>query len=489
MSSVQSNITKRVSDAIEDFQDGNLDSQQLEKLRQLLTENAQARQAFCEHNLLSQLVSSKYLFENSTQTTSRHLDSWLTGHIRWIALAIAASLLIGIVTIGFQRPAGQRAEDDQFALQNSDALNAQDALTQVAFRPESAEPPVAVLVDTTNAKWNSQGLFGATGVPLRRGWLDLASGSASVRFDSGAVATLIGPARFQILDSKQGFLASGSMVANVPDSAIGFQVHTKAMQLTDLGTEFGVSVSDSDEAEVYVIKGLVEVESETSEDVSTTFEMRENQAKKFASKVEPDDLPMDKTLAGKIVASRPNQRIGYYTFRSIDNGDGTWTTDPSAKTVGGDGVTFQNFHHVGVEPGPIEFKENLNRWSFKSWRQNYRQDDFYVGFKVAAEPGQLIQLNRLSLELFRAGGREYAELAPQDGVVRVSSDGFKTYQRFALMDNETFVLEPKFVSADFERMKPAAEFEFRFLFKGQTKARAIRLDEVTLDLDVVEAHE
>ena len=346
MNSDQSNITKRVSNAIEDFQDGNLDAQQLEELRQLLTENAQARQAFCEHNLLSQLVSSKYLFEGSSQSNKHHRDSWFAGHKRWISFAVAASLLIGIATIAYQWPAGQRAGDDQFALQNSDALDtsdAQDALTQVAFRPESAEPPVAVLVNATNAKWNSQGLTGASGVPLRQGWLDLASGSASVRFDSGAVATLIGPSRFQILDSKQGFLASGSMVANVPESAIGFQVHTKAMQLTDLGTEFGVSVSDSDEAEVYVIKGLVEVESETSEDVSTTFEMRENQAKKFASKVVPDDLPMDKTLAEKIVASRPNQRIGYYTFRSIDNGDGTWTTDPSAKTVGGDGVTFQNF--------------------------------------------------------------------------------------------------------------------------------------------------
>ena len=73
--------------------------------------------------------------------------------------------------------------------------------------------------------------------------------------------------------------------------------------------------------------------------------------------------------------------------------------------------------------------------------------------------------------------------------MRVSSDGFKTFQRFVLMDNETFVLEPKFVSADFEKIKPAAEFEFRFLFKGQSKARAIRLDEVTLDLDVVEVQE
>ena len=486
MSSDQPNITKRVSDALEDFQDGNLDTQQLEELRQLLAENAQARQAFCEHNLLSQLVSSKYLFEGSSQSNKHHRDSWFAGHKRWISLAVAASLLIGIATIAYQWPADQRAGDHLLVQQDS---NLQNALTQVAFRPESAEPPVAVLVDATDAKWNSQGLSGASGVPLRQGWLDLASGSASVRFDSGAVATLIGPARFQILDSKQGFLASGSMVANVPESAIGFQVHTKAMQLTDLGTEFGVSVSDSDEAEVYVIKGLVEVESETSENVSTKVEMRENQAKKFASKVAPGDLPMDQTLAEKVVASRPDQRIGYYTFRSIDNGDGTWTTDPSAKTVGGDGVTFRNFHHVGVEPGPIEFKENLNRWSFKSWRQNYRQDDFYVGFKVAAEPGQLIQLNRLSLELFRAGGREFAELAPQDGVVRVSSDGFKTFQRFVLMDNETFVLEPKFVSADFEKIKPAAEFEFRFLFKGQSKARAIRLDEVTLDLDVVEVRE
>ena len=52
------------------------------------------------------------------------------------------------------------------------------------------------------------------------------------------------------------------------------------------------------------------------------------------------------------------------------------------------------------------------------------------------------------------------------------------------MNQQLFTGEAKFVSVDLSRLEPASEFEFRFAFRGESKARAIRLDEVTLDCDV-----
>ena len=484
-------LERLIADAIEDCQDGVLDDQQVEKLRELLATSPAARKAYQEHNFLTHLIASKHLLDGGTIQPASGVGSMpIEGRsasrksptpIRWLPLAIAASLLIGLSAVAIHFSEGQRGHHAPFAI---DVSTPPAAISLAAYRPDSSDAPVAVLLKSEAANWNTKGLANAYGVPLRAGWLDLAAGTASIRFNAGAVATLIGPARFELLDSQQGFLAHGNVVANVPPQAKGFQIHTEQMQLTDLGTEFGVRVGVDEDTEVHVINGLVEVES--TQDDSEKFEMRENEAKKFALAAAPANLPVDGKLADSVVASRPDQRIGYYTFDSIEDDEGTWSTNPSAQTVGGDDVTFHNFAYTGIEPGPFEFTRNLNRWSFKGWRPNYRGRHFYFGFKVTANSGKQLQLNSLSLELFRAGGNDLPELAPQDGIVRVSSDGFKTFQRFVLLDQESFVLEPKFVSIDAGKIEPAAEYEFRFLFKGQTKARAIRVDEVTLDLDVID---
>ena len=481
-------IKRQVADLIEDFNDGNLDSEQLAGFREILATNHEARRCFLEHNCLSELISSKYLLDMpDSAANSGSLDTLVGSRtnqpskknkIGWVSLAIAASLALMFATFAWQG-----SGPDPIA---KDTLNRPTSSERLALRPQSADLPIAVLLSTSEAQWKLKGLAGAAGVPLREGWLDLVSGTASIRFNSGAVATVIGPSRFQLINSMQCFLASGSMVANVPEQAHGFKVHTNAMKLTDLGTEFGIRIGDSDDTEVHVIDGLVEVECETDDQKSETFAMRKNEAKSFSSKIMPTNVPVDGEFANDIVVGRPSQRIGYYTFTSTQIGE-NWTTDASATAIGGSDIAFQDFTYVGVEPGPAEFPKNLNRWSFKGWQPQYQGLQKYIGFKVSAEPGKVIQLNSLSLELFRAGGAEHADMAPQDGIVRISSDGFKTFNRFVLLDDETFVGEPKFVSMDIGKIQPASEYEFRFLFKGHSKARAIRLDEVTLDVDVAPA--
>lgn len=488
-------IESYVADVLEDFRDGVLGDAALEEFRALLKVNPLARRAFLEHNLMDHMISSASLFEKTGKPGVKSVldesspagvagNKFAMGKLKfWLPLAIAASLLILLSTAGLFRSDQNKSQQ---ALRNGRPKGASSKnIDQIALRPESAESPVAVLVGAEDAKWNTKGMSSVVGMPLRTGWLDLVSGMASIRFNSGAVARLVGPARFQLIDGQQGYLAGGSVIANVPPAARGFQIHTAAMQLTDLGTEFAVRVGDSDSAEVHVIDGQVEVECETSLASKQTFSMRTDEAKRFVARTDPATLEVDNHFAEHIVPRRQGQRIGYYTFTSEEKSSGRWTTNPSARLVGGDDVRFHDFSFQGVVPAPFEFERNLNRWSFKNWQPKFRSKKFYVGFKVTAPAGKSIQLNGLSLELFRAGGNKQAELAPQDGVVRISSDGFETFQRFVLLDQDTFVLEPKFVSANLKEVKIGDEFEFRFLFRGQSKARAIRLDEVTLDLDVV----
>ena len=494
-------IDKHVFEMIEDFRDGKLDPERLGSFRKLLTENAKARRSYLEHNGLSELIASKYVLETThpngisvTSTASprieparREISLGGIPKAAWTFLAIAASLLIVVGVFSWQ---SQNANPIAKIDVNQPVHRHRPVLKhQAALRPQSSDLPIAVLLGGPQAQWKSARMAGALGVPLREGWVELVSGNASVRFNSGAVATLIGPARFHLIDSMQCFLDSGSMVANVPEQAHGFQVHTKAMELTDLGTEFGVRVGGSDATEVHVIDGLVEVKCETTDDSSETetFAMRKNEAKTFSSKVLPADVPVDLEFASKIVSGRSSQTIGYYTFASTQLGD-SWTTNPSATTVGSSDVEFHDFTYLGVQPGPAEFPRNLNRWSFKRWQPQYRAQQNYVGFKVSADSGKVIQLKNLGLELFRAGGEKLPDMAPQDGVVRISSDGFQTFTRYVLLDNENYVNKPKLISIDVGKIKPAKEYEFRFLFKGQSMARAIRLDEVTLEVDVVPAN-
>jgi hypothetical protein len=484
-------ISKLVSERIEDFRDGNLSSKDLESLRQLLELEPVARQVFVEYNQLAYLISMNshdvegHAVEEFNATELAQVGRKSGSAIgflknKWIGAALAASVL-AMVTL-FVLRAKNPSVNDQLAIQGTDA--GASFSQEFAVRPQASDAPVAVLVDSTNARWNSNTIGQTSGIPLRRGWMELLTGSASLRFNSGAVVNMIAPAKLNLINSQQAFLASGNVVASVPLEAYGFQVVTNAMQLTDLGTEFAVSVAGSGETEVHVLNGLVEIQCQTNDKQSKKIAMREREAKKFADQSQPLNMKFNEAYRDDLVPTRPNQRIGYYTFESNKHLDDSWSTDASAKLIGGDGVVFHDFIYEGVVPGPAEFTRNLNRWSFKRWQESYRLHKNYVGFKVTASSGKAINLKKLSLELFRAGGNDKPDLAPQDGVLQISSDGFKSFDTFKLLDKATYVLKPKFVSNDLTSLAPAKEYEFRFLFKGKTLARAIRLDEVTLDLEL-----
>lgn len=99
-----------------------------------------------------------------------------------------------------------------------------------------------------------------TEATLKKGsQLNLTEGSIELTFESGVKSFIIAPAEITLRDTDVLYLGKGAGWFQVPENAIGFQVQTPDVLVTDLGTEFGVISSKSPLDEVHVFKGKVEV--------------------------------------------------------------------------------------------------------------------------------------------------------------------------------------------------------------------------------------
>ena len=122
---------------------------------------------------------------------------------------------------------------------------------------------IATIAFQSNAAWEEFGL--SKGDSLDVGIFQLDVGIARLDFSSGASITLQGPTKFEIMSSAQTRLHCGILTAQIPESAAGFEVFTPAMDVTDLGTAFGVAVAANGETDVCVFEGKVEVSSSGKE--------------------------------------------------------------------------------------------------------------------------------------------------------------------------------------------------------------------------------
>ncbi|MCE9568336.1 MAG: FecR domain-containing protein [Planctomycetes bacterium] len=125
--------------------------------------------------------------------------------------------------------------------------------------PEPQPREFAKLTDANGCKWGSGTLPTEPGARLGTGRLRLAEGVAKLVFDNGAELRLEGPADLELQDGNRCTLHAGRLVARCPETARGFFVDTPSAKLMDLGTEFGVSVTDGKTSDVQVFEGRVDV--------------------------------------------------------------------------------------------------------------------------------------------------------------------------------------------------------------------------------------
>ena len=121
--------------------------------------------------------------------------------------------------------------------------------------------PVARVTGTHNCRWSSPYETIGYGSMLFAGQrIELADGLAEIEFNDGATVLLEGPATFEVDATDKVALVDGRLAAVVPQQARGFRVHTAALDVFDVGTEFGLVAHLSGSSEVHVFNGLVKAD-------------------------------------------------------------------------------------------------------------------------------------------------------------------------------------------------------------------------------------
>lgn len=122
--------------------------------------------------------------------------------------------------------------------------------------------PAARLVATKNCRWSDAAAAIPCGSSLWPGQrIELAAGTARIDFRRGAVVTLLAPAAIEVQSDSAVRILAGALTARAETKrSHGFVVHTPAMTLVDLGTEFGVLFPLDGVEEVDVLCGRVRAE-------------------------------------------------------------------------------------------------------------------------------------------------------------------------------------------------------------------------------------
>lgn len=121
-------------------------------------------------------------------------------------------------------------------------------------RTSTKSATVASISGELNAQWASKNF--KNGDALAAGNFRLASGVVELTFNSKARVAVEGPAQFKLSDTHSIELRAGKLSAEVPPPAHGFSVKMPNATVVDLGTRFGVNVSN-DMSEVDVFEGKV----------------------------------------------------------------------------------------------------------------------------------------------------------------------------------------------------------------------------------------
>ena len=122
-------------------------------------------------------------------------------------------------------------------------------------------------------RWRPNGKALQIGEPLfdKSRPYTLLKGFAKIRFNSGVTVHLESPAKFMFDSADQMRLEYGQLAARVPKAAKGFRVDTPTCQIIDLGTEFGVTISELGETKVQMFDGKASLASKIGEQQRSAF--------------------------------------------------------------------------------------------------------------------------------------------------------------------------------------------------------------------------
>jgi ferric-dicitrate binding protein FerR (iron transport regulator) len=266
-------------DLIDDYLSGLLDEARLRELDERLRADPDARRYFVRY---ARLHTDLHLEARSRQASERALE-----RIDRMTRAAAP----GSGAARFRRSLLRTCLSPKFLAPAACLLLAAGVVWWSVKGPggqEGRDATVAWLVNGQNCRWSEEEPAG----DMQAGkTLKLERGLAEIRFQCGARVVLEGPATLELLSGKSARLRRGRLTVRVPGATTGFEILSPQGKVIDLGTEFGVSVSDGGETDVYVFEGKVEAHP-ADDGKAGGVSLTQNQAARIAAgRVTPVDLP------------------------------------------------------------------------------------------------------------------------------------------------------------------------------------------------------
>ncbi|RYD23338.1 MAG: hypothetical protein EOP88_04510 [Verrucomicrobiaceae bacterium] len=230
--------------------DGELTAEERAELETMLLSSSKARQIFLDHADFHGLLREQAMQASGVE--------WLDGSAParrgtarfqkpvWIAAGLAACAALGWWLLP-EKPANPSGP--------------------VVSTPLSAKDEVALLGMAVDVEWEGRPF--TPGEALPKGLLSIRKGTLRLDFYSGARVILEGPARLELLSPDLARLDEGKLTAKVPPPAQGFTVLNGDLRVVDRGTQFGMSVSGTDDCSVHVFDGEVELQGNVPASTAT----------------------------------------------------------------------------------------------------------------------------------------------------------------------------------------------------------------------------
>jgi hypothetical protein len=216
---------------------------------------------------------------------------------------LAATLLIAWGATAWQRRAGLNDADDRSLTVGgrNEAQDAQDS-TQI----------IATVTRLIDAVWKPEAPQFHHGEQLAASSrVALQSGMIKVTYECGAEVVLEGPCEFVVDGKMVGVLRSGKITADVPRRAFAFAILAPGVDFVDLGTSFGLNVSEGGSSELHVFDGEVLCNQTGAADgADDLIHVTADKAMGFAKGANgPSDIAMDKQQFSQLIALRKGEGV------------------------------------------------------------------------------------------------------------------------------------------------------------------------------------
>jgi hypothetical protein len=280
------------------FIDGELDDAQVLELERCLradpTLAALAGERYVEHRLLSLALRAEPAGRFAQATLARVADAGNDFSRK------VQSRITSVATMP-ARSQTQRLTWSHYAFAAS--LAAMLALMLAWWStpvPTTSTRPVATLVLADGCSWDGPTL--APGQRLMNGALRMRRGTALVRFDGGAEVLLSGTVDLTLESPGSAALQVGRVTVRASEGAAGFILRTPVSEVTDLGTEFALSVDHAGATDLQVIEGEVAWRGLRSATVDSGTVLRRGQGVRLRSAT--DAVGESLTLTAPTLASQ-----------------------------------------------------------------------------------------------------------------------------------------------------------------------------------------